>query len=522
MLLFAVNWVRIFLGRNGVALRHFQWAPDGVERARRQWLRWGQLFVPSYAIATAFEWSSSPAFQYSLRRLFFLLAMIAAAAFSHWLTKRSGMLHYRLALNHPTSWITRSRPVWGPAATWAPIVLALLSAAGYHYTALELSGYYLDTLVLLFATTILYQLALRLLSIAQQRITLEKAMAPPADPDAPPPEDEPVTDFATMNAQARLILANLAGWSVAVALFWVWHDVLPALTVFDQVTLWQIEVTDAAGATQLAPITIANAAVAAVMLGITLLAARNVPGILEIVLLQRLGIHRGSRYAVTTLAQYFIVAFGITLAFGTLGLRWSQVQWLIAALGVGLGFGLQEIFANFISGLILLFERPIRVGDMVTMGELSGRVSRIQIRATTISDADNREIIVPNKNFITERFVNWTLSDQVTRVLFQVRVAYGSDIARVHALLLDVARAHPKALKEPAPAASFVGFGDSALNFELQVYARELVDRGDIRHEINTHIYETFAAAGIEIPLPQRDLNLKSVPPGFCPPPPTA
>jgi len=520
-LLFAVNWVRVFLGRNGVALRHFQWAPEGIERSRRQWLRWGQLFVPSYAIATTFEWSSNPAFQYSLRRLFFLLAMVAAAAFSHWLTRRAGVLHHQLALNHPTSWITRSRPVWGLAAGGAPIALALLSASGYHYTALELSRYYLDTLVLLLATAILHHLALRWLSVAQQRIALKAASAVPPDPDAPPAEHEPVTDLTTMNAQARLIIANVTGWSAAIALFWVWRDVLPALTVFDKVTLWQIEVKDVAGATQLAPITIANAAVAAVMIGVTMLAARNMPGVLEIALLQRLGIHRGSRYAVTTLVQYFIVALGVTLALSTLGLRWSQVQWLIAALGVGLGFGLQEIFANFISGLILLFERPIRVGDVVTMGELSGRVSRIQIRATTISDADNREIIVPNKNFITERFVNWTLTDQVTRVLFPVNVAYGADIARVHALLLDVARAHPKVLKEPAPLASFVGFGDSALNFELQVHARELADRGDIRHELNTRIYEVFAAAGIEIPLPQRDLHVKSLPAGFGPQPPS-
>jgi len=511
-LLFAVNWVRVFLGRNGVALRHFQWDRDGVERTRRQWLQWGQLFVPSYAIATTFEWSSNPAFQYSLRRLFFLAAMLAAAVFSHWLTKRAGVLHHQLALNHPTSWITRSRPAWGLVAGGAPLVLALLSASGYHYTALELSRYYLDTLVLLLAIAILHHLALRWLAVAQQRIVLKAATAPPTDPDAPPAEHEPVVDLATMNAQARLIVANVTGWSTAIGLYWVWRDVLPALTVFDKVTLWQIEVKDAAGAIQLAPITIANAAVAAVMIGITMLAARNMPGVLEIALLQRLGLHRGSRYAVTTLVQYFIVALGITLALSTLGLRWSQVQWLIAALGVGLGFGLQEIFANFISGLILLFERPIRVGDVVTIGELSGRVSRIQIRATTISDADNREIIVPNKNFITERFINWTLTDQVTRVMFQLRVAYGADIVRVHALLLDVARAHPKVLKEPGPLASFVGFGESGLNFELQVHARELGDRGDIKHELNTRIYEAFAAAGIEMPFPQHDVHVRSLP----------
>ena len=524
-LFLGLTWVRVFLGRYGVAQRHFLWSPEDVDRTRRQWVSLGQLFVPAYAISTTFEWGSNPAFQYSLRRLFFLLAMGAAAMFSHWLTKRAGVLHHQMALHHPMSWLTRSRPAWGLAATGSPLLLAVLSAFGYHYTALELSRYYLDTLALIFAVAVLYHLALRWLLVAQRRIAAKAAAAKTSAVDAETPlaEQEPPPDLTTMNAQAQLIIRNVAGWCAAFALFWVWRDVLPALTVFDKVTLWQIEVKDVAGEVQLAPITIANAAVAAVMIAITMLAARNMPGILEIALLQRLGIHRGSRYAVTTLVQYFIVALGITLALSTLGLRWSQVQWLIAALGVGLGFGLQEIFANFVSGLILLFERPIRVGDVVTIGELSGRVSRIQIRATTISDADNKEIIVPNKNFITERFINWTLTDQVTRVVFHIGVGYGSNTEQVTALLHEVARSHPKVLKEPAPGVSFNAFGDSALLFDLQVFARELADRGDITHELNSRILRTFAEHGIEMPFPQRDLHLRSVPPDFgmrpAPPP---
>ena len=515
LLLLAMTWVRVFLGRNGVAQRHFLWPTDVVERARRRWFRWGQVFVPAYAIATSFEWSSNPAFQYSLRRLFFLLAMATAATFSHWLTRRAGPLHHQMALHRPTSWITRSRPVWAFAATGAPVVLGLLSAFGYHYTALELSRYYLGTFSIVLLAAILHHLALRWLSLAQQRIEAKAAAAGAApDDDDSAVERDPVPDLSTMDAQARLVIGNVTGWATAIALLWMWRDVLPALTVFDRVALWQIEITDTGGATHLAPITIANAALAALMLGITTLAARNVPGILEIALLQRLGINRGSRYAVTTLVQYFIVALGVTLALSTLGLRWSQIQWLIAALGVGLGFGLQEIFANFVSGLILLFERPIRVGDVVTMGDLTGRVSRIQIRATTISDFDNREIIVPNKNFITERFVNWTLTDQVTRVVIEVGVAYGSDVDVVTALLTAVAADHPKVLKAPAPMVVFDGFGESALNFRLMVHVREVGDRLDLRHDLNSQIYRAFAAHGIEIPFPQRDVHLRSVPSG--------
>lgn len=513
-LLFALLWVRVFLGRNGVALRHFLWPQDAVERVRRRWLSLGQVFVPAYAVATAFEWGSNPAFQYSLRRLLFLLAMGVAAWFSAWLTKRAGVLHHQMALHYPSSWVTRSRPAWALIANGAPLVLMVLSGLGYHYTALQLSEYYLDTVMLALGVVILHHLALRWLRVAQQRIAATIA-APAAVSDAAEEaaeDHEPAPDLALMNQQARLIIRNVAGWTAALALYWVWRDVLPALTVFDKITLWQIEVKDAQGAAQLAPITIANAGVAAVMIAITMLAARNVPGVLEIALLQRLGIHRGSRYAITTLVQYFIVALGVTLALGTLGLRWSQVQWLIAALGVGLGFGLQEIFANFISGLILLFERPIRVGDVVTIGDLSGRVSKIQIRATTIMDADNKELIVPNKNFITERFVNWTLTDQVTRVVIDIGVSYDSDIDEVSELLMQLAQSHPKVLKEPAPAVLFNGFGESALNFQLMVHARELGDRLDIRHELNSRIFRMFKEHGIEIPFPQRDVHVRSLP----------
>lgn len=151
------------------------------------------------------------------------------------------------------------------------------------------------------------------------------------------------------------------------------------------------------------------------------------------------------------------------------------------------------------------------MGDFVTMGELTGRVARIQIRATTISDADNREIVVPNRNFITERFVNWTLTDSVTRLVIAVGIAYGSDLAHALEVLLGIATRHPKVLSQPPPCAVFTSFGDSALHLELQVYAREVPHRIDLRHELNAQIYDAFRAEGIEIPFPQRDVHVRSI-----------
>ncbi|HDL3362401.1 TPA: mechanosensitive ion channel, partial [Mannheimia haemolytica] len=143
------------------------------------------------------------------------------------------------------------------------------------------------------------------------------------------------------------------------------------------------------------------------------------------------------------------------------GMSWSKLQWLLTALSVGLGFGMQEIFANFVSGIIILFERPMRIGDTITIGTYSGTVSKIRIRATTLVDFDGKEVIVPNKAFVTERLVNWALSSTATRIIVQVGVAYGSDLELVKRLLLQVAEENPKVLKDPQPRAYFLTFGAS-------------------------------------------------------------
>jgi len=232
---------------------------------------------------------------------------------------------------------------------------------------------------------------------------------------------------------------------------------------------------------------------------------------LEIAILQRLPLEPATRYAITTLSRYAITVLGVVAVCGTLGITWDKVHWLIAAVSVGLGFGLQEIFANFISGLIILFERPVRVGDIVTVGDVSGIVSRIRIRATLIVDWDRKELIVPNKEFITGRVLNWTLSDQMNRVVVNVGVAYGSNPARVRELLLKIAADNEFILKDPAPMASFEGFGDSALNFVLRCYLPNLENRLAVTHDLHAKIHEAFLTEGIEIPFPQHDLNIRYI-----------
>ena len=290
-------------------------------------------------------------------------------------------------------------------------------------------------------------------------------------------------------------------------LLWVWSDLLPALRALEDVVLWHYGSTDGEAGT----VTLLTLLLALVGVVVTVLAARNLPGVLEIAVFQRTQMDAGARYAAITSSRYLIVTVGVLVVVNLLGLQWSKAQWLVAALGVGVGFGLQEIIANFISGLIILGERPFRVGDTVTVGEVSGSVARIRIRATTITDFERKELIVPNKTFITEQFVNWTLSDQILRVTVKVGVAYGSDTQRVCEILADVADANRRVARDPAPQVLFMAFGESSLDFELRVYVRQLEDRLPAAHELHMAIDQALRAAGIEIPFPQRDLHLRSV-----------
>jgi len=291
--------------------------------------------------------------------------------------------------------------------------------------------------------------------------------------------------------------------------------VLPAMQMLEDIRLWSYNV-EVEGITKVVPITLTKVLLAILIAIITFVAARNLPGVLEISLLKYLPLDAGARYAFSTICQYVVSGIGVIVAFNYLGIDWGSLKWLVAALGVGIGFGLQEIIANFISGLIILFERPVRIGDIVTIGNIDGIVSRIRIRATTLTTWDRKEYLVPNKEFITGRVLNWTLSNSINRVIITAGIAYGSDTELARELLLNAAQEHPNVLEDPAPIATFEGFGDSALNFLLRCYLPNLDNRLVTITELHTAIDQAFRKAGITIAFPQRDVHLDSTnPPGF-------
>lgn len=219
---------------------------------------------------------------------------------------------------------------------------------------------------------------------------------------------------------------------------------------------------------------------------------------------------QGLRYTASKLVSYCIIGIGAYLALTHL-FDTSSLGYAVAALSLGIGFGLQEIVSNFVSGLILLFERPLQVGDLVQVGETVGVVERINIRATTVRTLDNEFILVPNRELVTKDVVNHTHNDPRLRVRVPVGVAYGSDLELVREALLSAARDNRLVLKRPAPEAFFKGFGDSSLDFELRAWISRPLDRPAVTSELNNKIDEAFRAAGVTIPFPQRDLHLRSV-----------
>jgi potassium-dependent mechanosensitive channel len=222
----------------------------------------------------------------------------------------------------------------------------------------------------------------------------------------------------------------------------------------------------------------------------------------------RIRLPRGISYAFSSLLNYVIVAFGFVLGLGVLGMDLSKVTILASAFGVGIGFGLQSVVNNFVSGLILLFERPIHVGDAIEAGDILGNVRRIGIRASVVRTWQGAEIIVPNAQFITERVTNWTLSDRQRCIDLPVGVNYSAPPRKVIEMLEAVARAHPQVLQFPAPKAYFTGFGDSSINFELRAWTDQFDQWFQIRSELAMAVYDAGHAAGMSFPFPQREVRL--------------
>lgn len=503
---------------DGLGMKHFDWSEAGAKKLRTN-LRWLIDFsIPLTIIAATFSTHNNPRWEGSLGRVAFILLMtVLASFFARVFVPRTGILA-RYLIAYPNGWFDRLRYGWYSALVLSPITLATLSFVGYYYTAQRLASHLNTTLWVVIGLTIIFFLLRRWLTLSRKKLMLAQAKqrladAAKRDPNQPlvaPLNEDAEVNLVVINAQTMRLVSSLIVVSGLVAVFMIWSDVLPAIALLENFKLWSVQ-GDKPDETIV--ITLANLLLIIPILALMVIAGRNVPGLLEIALLQHLPITSAARYAITTLSRYAIVFVGILFLFNTIGLRWASIQWLVAALGVGLGFGLQEIFANFVSGLILLFEQPIRVGDVITLDGTTGAVSRIRMRATTIVNWDRQELIIPNKDLITGKLLNWTLSDTTNRIVINVGIAYGSDTEMACAAIMEICQKHPNILADPAPVVSFDAFGDSNLKLTLRAFLANLDVRLLTLHELHTRIHQRFNVEGIEISFPQRDLHIRSIPP---------
>jgi len=513
----SVMWIftlRELAREGGVGREHFGWHTDSSESLCRALVFFVGLYLPALLVAGLTLFDSNASYFDSVGRLGLIVAQCGMAwAFWRMFHPSTGVIA-EITQEMPSGQMPRWGYFWIGVAVGFPLLLAAMTAVGYGITSLVLVELFHSAMRWVALGVIIYGLLLRGFMIRTRRIGLQEALErrrARRDAESEGAEEveenrgEVVTvddeevemDLKEVAAQMRSLLRSLVGIGVLLAIVYRASAALP----LEQV----------GGADAVDRITWLGFFHALLVAAVAVNLIRNLPALLDLAGMRSSGVSPGARYAVATLCQYAVGAVALLLVTRALAVDWSQLGWMAAALSVGLGFGLQEIVANFVCGIILLFERPMRVGDVVTIGEVTGTVSKIRMRATTITNWDRQEFVVPNKDFVTGSLINWTLSSPLNRVTLNVGVAYGTDTVEARRILAEIAAAHPAVLEDPGPQINFESFGDSTLDLSIRCYLPNMDNRMRTVTELNEEIDRRFGEAGIEIAFPQRDLHIRSM-----------
>ncbi len=521
-LLWVVMICAAFARPNGLFIVHFGWPRNRVLRAMRYYLMSIGLIVPLIMALIMFDNLNDREFSASLGRLCFILICGALAVVTLSL-KRAGIPLWLDKEGDGDNMVNRL--LWN-LLSGAPMVAILAAAVGYLATSQALLARLETSVAIWFLLLVIYHVIRRWMLIQRRRLAFDRAKHRRAEMLANRARGEEEThatslegsveaevsevDLDTISAQSLRLVRSILMLIALVSVIVLWSEIHSAFGFLENISLWDVSST-VQGVESIEPITLGAVLIAILVFIITTQLVRNLPALLELALLQHLNLTPGTGYAITTITKYLLMLFGGLIGFSMIGIEWSKLQWLVAALGVGLGFGLQEIFANFISGLIILFEKPIRIGDTVTIRDLTGSVTKINTRATTISDWDRKEIIVPNKAFITEQFINWSLSDSVTRVVLSIPAPSDANSEEVAQILLTAAQRCSLVIDNPAPEAFLVDLQQGIQIFELRIYAAEMGHRMPLRHEIHQLILAGFREHGIDMPFPPFQMRLESM-----------
>ena len=502
--LFVILLLRTACKDYGIARVHFDWAPSTCLKIR-SFTTWLMLWLWPLMLITAILFKvEADSINAVFGRLLYCVSMVVL-----------GVTLSRFLSSDFRETKTSRRLRFGEALLVILITVFFVTASifGYLYSARIVSQSLMDSLTIAIGLMFFYYFMQRWLLVVRRRLRFnELVSARQVHQEGETPEAEPeVNDLVTLSdSVSQLLRAGTLTLGV-IWLAYIWAPMFRALEAMQRITLWTINDLSE-GEAILTSITLATLVLALFIGFITFLAARHVPQLLALVLRSRKSINPGSRYAIVKLLEYLIISIGVLSFLSTLGLRWDRLQWLVAALGVGIGFGLQEIIANFISGLLILFEKPIRVGDVITVGESSGQVIQIQIRATTIRDFDGKELLVPNKEFVTGRLLNWTLSNTDIRMSLEVGIAYGSDVRKAVAILEGILANHALILDKPEPDVLFREFGDNSLKLIARYFFSDIEQRGYLLSDLHMKINDAFNEAGIVIAFPQIDVHMNPEP----------
>ncbi|AHE48596.1 small conductance mechanosensitive Ion channel family protein [Aeromonas hydrophila 4AK4] len=516
-LLLALLVARHLTLEKGILILHFRWPKESVQRVWGQFRTLLLVLIPSFFVQGMANSYQEHAFYDSLGRLAFVVGALWLLLFFARLNRE------KLPLTWGQADMTKPHLlhhfIWN-SLMLAPLLAVLGSLFGYFYTSRILLRQLELSLLAGLGCLLVYYLAHRWMLIQRRRLAFDRAKSKRAEilaqrerdeddlsSEIPDVVEEPELDLDTISAQSLGLVRTLLMLGFTMLVVVQWSDLNSAFSFLSSIEVWQVS-SKVAGIEQLSAITLQDLMLTAFAFILTVVTARNLPGLMELTLLQHLSLSPGTGFALTTVSKYLVILIGALTGFSMLGIDWSKTQWLVAALSVGLGFGLQEIFANFVSGLIILFEKPIRLGDTVTIRDLTGTVTKIKTRATTIVDWDRKEIIVPNKAFITEQFINWSLSDAITRVKLRIRIGLTQEPKRVQQLLEQCVQESTLVLDTPTPEVFLIEFTDSALIYEIRLYVNNMDHRMPITHEVHSLILEKLNQLGMPLPHQQIDIRM--------------
>ena len=522
MVAFPVTLLHCVCKEGGLAHKHFSWT-EGFRKAIRKHAIWFMILALPLLFLTIVTDASNNSDYARLGRVLAILLLAICIAFSWQVFSvfRVGGAAYNRDASGFDLTASRLRAIVFVIVILGFALLILFAAMGYFESVLKIGSSLLQTIILLIGSVIIFGFVMRFFLVRRRKLRFEqlvqqrKAALAAAEKQAKSGmslasealdidlQNEAGMDITDVSRQARELTGVIFLIVLGLSLLAIWQYLLPATKILDSWELWRITVDSGVEI-----VTARDLLLSLVAFALTFFGVRNIPGMLELLLLQRLPLDAGARYAVASILRYILLVVGVIVALSYLKIPWSNYSWLVAAISVGLGFGLQEIVANFVSGLILLLERPVRVGDVVTIDGVTGIVSRIQMRATTVTNWDNQELVVPNKDLISGKLLNWTLSSVINRIALKVGVAYGTDVAKVREIITKIVDRHPDVLHDPPPVITFEEFGDSSLNFVIRCCTTSIKRRWHLVDEINSAVNEAFEREGIEIPFPQRVLHM--------------